>query len=394
MKKRFAMTFSLVCAFSLLGTLSCFAQSNSSEMYSSIVSNLEKDNYGGAYIKDGVLHIKPMKEADENRFLKTITRSNSNSDVEIIFDDVAKYSMVELTNAMEDAIPLFEDLDIDFVAIDEQNNGLVVGVYNVTEEKKAIFCDTINIENIVFEELNTWEVVNENIDSTDSPSTTSIKAAKPVSSGVEATDSNVQIDGNHLSSTIGASAGSSNKKYFVTTAHGTNKGDSFRYSSLGEIGTVAEKVMSGAKGIDISLIEVNEDNATLTMGTIDNHIILASGAPVSGSNVKIINGNTPATAKITYASCTKIWNEEKYNDFNTYKNIMMMELTGSTTTGNGDSGSAVVTEFTSAGNTYYNICGIYKGRSEDAGKETRATMKYLYATRWDVLSDYFDISIY
>ena len=54
MKKRFAMTFSLVCAFSLLGTLSCFAQSNSSEMYSSIVSNLEKDNYGGAYIKDGV----------------------------------------------------------------------------------------------------------------------------------------------------------------------------------------------------------------------------------------------------------------------------------------------------------------------------------------------------
>ena len=124
---------------------SCFTVQRADDTDGNIVSNLEKDSYGGAYLKDDSLHIKPLAGQAQQEIAATAAQG-------IIIDEPTKYSMEELNKAMEDSIALFEEVDIDFVAIDEENNGLVVGMFGVTEAKMDRFCEEIKIDTILFEE--------------------------------------------------------------------------------------------------------------------------------------------------------------------------------------------------------------------------------------------------
>ena len=68
----------------------------------------------------------------------------------MVFDSIAKYSINELKDAQDRALDLFESLDIDYVAIDDVNNGLAVGICDLTEEKEELFNNYIGIDNITF----------------------------------------------------------------------------------------------------------------------------------------------------------------------------------------------------------------------------------------------------
>lgn len=151
MKKRLLTITAFVVSLGILNPLSCFAFERTDDEYGTIVANLESDSYGGAYIKDGVLHIKPLSEQIKPRLVKT------SGNAQVVFDDIAQYSMEELNKAMEESVVLFDELDIDFVGIDEENNGLRVGMIDVTEEKKERFCHEIAIDNILFEEVSAYE---------------------------------------------------------------------------------------------------------------------------------------------------------------------------------------------------------------------------------------------
>jgi len=163
MKKRLLTITAFVVSLGILNPLSCFAFERTDDEYGTIVANLESDSYGGAYIKDGVLHIKPLSEQIKPRLVKT------SGNAQVVFDDIAQYSMEELNKAMEESVVLFDELDIDFVGIDEENNGLRVGMIDVTEEKKERFCHEIAIDNILFEEVSAIEspVENSNYAETD-----------------------------------------------------------------------------------------------------------------------------------------------------------------------------------------------------------------------------------
>lgn len=381
---------STVLSACILMSATSFANQISPENdFQQILDSFSDDEIGGAYIENNILHIKPIEQTDIEQIS---TYSNSYS---VVFDSIAKYSINELKDAQDRALDLFESLDIDYVAIDDVNNGLAVGICDLTEEKEELFNNYIGIDNITFE--NVGNIIDNFDEGEKDASKPSPMAATEIVSGVSVSDidkSDPDDSSKKLAATIGASVSGSGTKYFVSTAHGVDVGDRFTYNINNPIGTVNKKVMSGSEGIDISLIKLNESNAKLSSKTINNKMILTSGAPITGNTVYIINGNNPVEAKIKFSSCTKVWHDSGNDDVQTYKNIIMMEPSGTRMPEGGDSGSAVVTELS---NGMYNICGIYKGRSEEAGtggKAINSQYKYMFATRWDVVSDYFNVDIY
>lgn len=390
MKKVFISIMSTVLSACILMSATSFANQISPENdFQQILDSFSDDEIGGAYIENNILHIKPIEQTDIEQIS---TYSNSYS---VVFDSIAKYSISELKDAQDRALDLFESLDIDYVAIDDVNNGLAVGICDLTEEKEELFNNYIGIDNITFE--NVGNIIDNFDEGEKDASKPSPMAATEIVSGVSVSDidkSDPDDSSKKLAATIGASVSGSGTKYFVSTAHGVDVGDRFTYNTNNPIGTVNKKVMSGSEGIDISLIKLNESNAKLSSKTINNKMILTSGAPITGNTVYIINGNNPVEAKIKFSSCTKVWHDSGNDDVQTYKNIIMMEPSGTRMPEGGDSGSAVVTELS---NGMYNICGIYKGRSEEAGtggKAINSQYKYMFATRWDVVSDYFNVDIY
>ena len=381
---------STVLSACILMSATSFANQISPENdFQQILDSFSDDEIGGAYIENNILHIKPIEQTDIEQIS---TYSNSYS---VVFDSIAKYSINELKDAQDRALDLFESLDIDYVAIDDVNNGLAVGICDLTEEKEELFNNYIGIDNITFE--NVGNIIDNFDEGEKDASKPSPMAATEIVSGVSVSDidkSDPDDSSKKLAATIGASVSGSGTKYFVSTAHGVDVGDRFTYNTNNPIGTVNKKVMSGSEGIDISLIKLNESNAKLSSKTINNKMILTSGAPITGNTVYIINGNNPVEAKIKFSSCTKVWHDSGNDDVQTYKNIIMMEPSGTRMPEGGDSGSAVVTELS---NGMYNICGIYKGRSEEAGtggKAINSQCKYMFAKRWDVVSDYFNVDIY
>ena len=390
MKKFLISIMSTVLSACILMSATSFANQISPENdFQQILDSFSDDEIGGAYIENNILHIKPIEQTDIEQIS---TYSNSYS---VVFDSIAKYSISELKDAQDRALDLFESLDIDYVAIDDVNNGLAVGICDLTEEKEELFNNYIGIDNITFE--NVGNIIDNFDEGEKDASKPSPMAATEIVSGVSVSDidkSDPDDSSKKLAATIGASVSGSGTKYFVSTAHGVDVGDRFTYNINNPIGTVNKKVMSGSEGIDISLIKLNESNAKLSSKTINNKMILTSGAPITGNTVYIINGNNPVEAKIKLSSCTKVWHDSGNDDVQTYKNIIMMEPSGTRMPEGGDSGSAVVTELS---NGMYNICGIYKGRSEEAGtggKAINSQYKYMFATRWDVVSDYFNVDIY
>ena len=390
MKKFLISIMSTVLSACILMSATSFANQISPENdFQQILDSFSDDEIGGAYIENNILHIKPIEQTDIEQIS---TYSNSYS---VVFDSIAKYSISELKDAQDRALDLFESLDIDYVAIDDVNNGLAVGICDLTEEKEELFNNYIGIDNITFE--NVGNIIDNFDEGEKDASKPSPMAATEIVSGVSVSDidkSDPDDSSKKLAATIGASVSGSGTKYFVSTAHGVDVGDRFTYNINNPIGTVNKKVMSGSEGIDISLIKLNESNAKLSSKTINNKMILTSGAPITGNTVYIINGNNPVEAKIKFSSCTKVWHDSGNDDVQTYKNIIMMEPSGTRMPEGGDSGSAVVTKLS---NGMYNICGIYKGRSEEAGtggKAINSQYKYMFATRWDVVSDYFNVDIY
>ena len=184
MKKFYTMVLALALSMTLSGI--CFASNGKRDTYENIVANLEKDSYGGAYLKDGILHIKPMSEQNQVNIMTMV----ENEDAVVIIDEPAKYTMEELNKAMDDSIVLFEELDIDFVAIDEENNGLAVGMFDVTEAKMNKFREEIKVDTISFQELGVVEnTINElEVESKYVADIGSARAVGEVPSGVRITD--------------------------------------------------------------------------------------------------------------------------------------------------------------------------------------------------------------
>lgn len=139
-KKTLLLTFVLL----LSNTVNCFA---SRDGWDTVLNRLSDSMYGGAYVKEDVLHIKPI---DTKQVQDIISDVAPNAD--IVLDSPAKYTMAQLIDGQNKADKIWDELKLDYVAISEQNNGLSVGSTSEwTEQNKALFIKTTGIENVTFE---------------------------------------------------------------------------------------------------------------------------------------------------------------------------------------------------------------------------------------------------
>lgn len=137
-------TLLLTLVLFLSNTVNCFA---SRDGWDTVLNRLSDSMYGGAYVKEDVLHIKPI---DTKQVQDIISDVAPNAD--IILDPPAKYTMAELINGQNKTDKIWDELKLDYVAISEQNNGLSAGSTSVwTEQNKALFIKTTGIENVTFE---------------------------------------------------------------------------------------------------------------------------------------------------------------------------------------------------------------------------------------------------
>ncbi len=139
-KKTVLLTFVLL----LSNTVNCFA---SRDGWDTVLNRLSDSMYGGAYVKEDVLHIKPI---DTKQVQDIISDVAPNAD--IVLDSPAKYTMAQLIDGQNKADKIWDELKLDYVAISEQNNGLSAGsTMDWTEQNKALFIKTTGIENVTFE---------------------------------------------------------------------------------------------------------------------------------------------------------------------------------------------------------------------------------------------------
>lgn len=137
-------TLLLTLVLFLSNTVNCFA---SRDGWDTVLNRLSDSMYGGAYVKEDVLHIKPI---DTKQVQDIISDVAPNAD--IVLDPPAKYTMAELINGQNKTDKIWDELKLDYVAISEQNNGLSAGSTSVwTEQNKALFIKTTGIENVTFE---------------------------------------------------------------------------------------------------------------------------------------------------------------------------------------------------------------------------------------------------
>lgn len=360
------------------------------ELWHEVIDSLDENEYGGAYIKDGELHIKPKNSEQVQSVLFDLspnTRMSSN----IVLDEEAEYTLDELNVAMDKSENVWKELDLNYVALSEANNGLRVGSPDWSDDKKQDFIDAVGIDNVIFEISDvTEEELPEEIEYKNPRATKEIVVAAPATN-----IANAQI------MTIGACVTGSNRfKGFITTAHAAKKDDVLVASTSSggrqNVGKVIKSVMNGKQGLDVALIQ--QGDAPMNNELPSGKKIMSGERPVEGDDVIIAGGNGgEKDATITSVNCKKTWDAPSYEDTQTYYNLIMMDLVGGDRTKSGDSGSPILKK---VDKTWYELVGIYKGSSNLKGIDVKSSdpdrdgLKYAYGTRWDLVESYFDVTTY
>lgn len=360
------------------------------ELWHEVINSLDESEYGGAYVKDGELHIKPKNNEQVQSILFDLspdTRMSSN----IILDKEAEYTLDELNEAMDKSESVWDELELNYVALSEANNGLRVGAPEWSDDKKQIFIDTVGVDNIIFELA----------DVTEEETTTEMKYN-------EARVTNDPIIGTPVSNinrvedkimTIGACVLGNNRfKGFITTAHSAKIGDKLvtidTATNRKNVGKVIKSVLDGKSGLDVALIE--QEDVPMYNELPSGKRIMIGERPVEGDDVIIAGGNGgEKDATITSINCKKAWDAPSYGDVQTYYNLIMMDFVGGDRTIGGDSGAPILRD---VDRKWYELVGIYKGSSNlrgiKASDSDRDGLKYAYGSRWDLIESHFNVRTY
>ena len=360
------------------------------ELWHEVINSLDESEYGGAYVKDGELHIKPKNNEQVQSILFDLspdTRMSSN----IILDKEAEYTLDELNEAMDKSESVWDELELNYVALSEANNGLRVGAPEWSDDKKQIFIDTVGVDNIIFELA----------DVTEEETTTEMKYN-------EARVTNDPIIGTPVSNinrvedkimTIGACVLGNNRfKGFITTAHSAKIGDKLvtidTATNRKNVGKVIKSVLDGKSGLDVALIE--QEDVPMYNELPSGKRIMIGERPVEGDDVIIAGGNGgEKDATITSINCKKAWDAPSYGDVQTYYNLIMMDFVGGDRTIGGDSGAPILRD---VDGKWYELVGIYKDSSNLRGikdsDSDRDGLKYAYGSRWDLIESHFNVRTY
>lgn len=413
MKKLIA--FILGCIMVVGGVISSFAAEpqleektqsvENRELWNEIRDTLDTDEYGGIYVKNGELHIKP-KNSEQVESLILEIAPNTRAASSIVIDEEAKYTVEELQEAMDNTIDIWDDFQLEHVALSAEYNGLLVGSSEWTEEKKDAFVEVVGMDHIVFEVTR-----DENIEQQSDEIERAGKAPKP-GTLVENDAVRNKTDNAPLLSTISACVVGDFDGY-VTTAHGQGvKKDqpnkeaiveegNLIYSDyrMGEVlGRIEKKVMEGSRGVDAVLIKKDDGAEMSNVFPLDKGTLVTEEVAFEGDRVNIFGGQEVIEGAIVRSThCTKQWDNQLDDEGSDmwYNMIMMTTLKGTPRGGNSGGTVAVCVD---SDLKYYGIVGVYKGHSLDSCDRSfytddmideeavsaaeRAATVYLYASNW------------
>lgn len=347
--------------------------------YSSIIDNLDESEYGGLYLDGDVLHIKPVESNSTKREINGLNEKklSSSNNINIVIDDVAKYTYKELEEAKDKVFDAADDLEIVSAGISNKNNAIVIGAEDWNEEKKEAVIKTAGIENVIFE---TQEIQNSDSDNTKDTkynlsSNYNAKATYDIYVGDDIENSS--MSGATAHSTLGACAIIDGKEGYITSGHYNEIGDIF-YSYSRRLGVVSKVNYGGS--VDAAFIEKDSsskypltDDLRLSNSLTRTGRLTTSGRPVlEGAVICWGFGSGYRVAIVEDTSYSWKINGTRF------KNLIRTDL-GSEP---GDSGGPVVIY---KGNDRYSLVGIWKG---DDG------YGHGIATRWDSIEDLWDAELY
>lgn len=121
------------------------------DMWSVLSKNLNESDYGGKYVKDGVLHIKIINQDNVSETIKKILefvpQKIKNMAESVVIETDAIYSVEQLEKMMDDlSMEDCERLHIYGIGIKSSINGLTVDSDEWTEEKKKEVSEILGID--------------------------------------------------------------------------------------------------------------------------------------------------------------------------------------------------------------------------------------------------------
>lgn len=125
---------------------------------STLLTTLDPDEYGGAYYKDGKIHLLPILKNQNNKYFSGI----KNFPDEIIIDkNSGEYSLSQLIKAMDRLNGRMKELEIALKSVDIEKNSIRV-YSNWTDEKKKAVKEILGIDNILFNSIGGDTTVSNN----------------------------------------------------------------------------------------------------------------------------------------------------------------------------------------------------------------------------------------
>ncbi len=380
MKKKI---FALLLLFSVLSmNIACYASERNEtleptiiqDVWYDIIDKLSEEEYGGIYVEDNALHIKPVDTKESVEIMQEISKSR-NSD--IVIDDTAEYSYSELKEAQNKISINREKLDIDSTEIRNMYNSVIVTAKEWNEDKKEMVKEVAGIDNIIFKVYNG--------DYCDSyPEMIEVDNIMPITYQTYYMGSlmnNVTAEGTPKS-TLGVCVKSGNIEGFITCAHGNRKDDKITGVATDVFGKIT-KIQMGGK-VDAAFV------AKGTIGNIPltNKILLNSNPVKTGTvssaggvieNAVLRYGTTSgySIAVVESTSWEGSWNGSK-DPNNSYTDMIKLDIG----TEGGDSGGPL---FSMNSDGTYRIVGITKGTFNDGSG---------LATKWSNIANIFGVTIY
>lgn len=293
-----------------------------------------------------------------------------------------------------------DEYGITYIALDNKNNGLAIGVTELSQETEDALRELSPVENVSFDLLETEEVAE--IQETAVEEETRASAGNLARSGSTIYNTDSFNGSSHERSTLGVcvqwtSRAGDTLYGYVTTGHKNNLDDKFTISlplphSITDLGIVADINFrkDGTGSTDMALISnfgdaQPTDETIVKIGSTEvRRKIVTTGDAVDGMDVTFVNNETaPAKSTVEYAWATINFEDGVYS----YKmrHMMVIEpIYSGTRTDEGDSGCAIVTNYGSN----YKLLGIYKGRIYFDRSDV---VKNIVGTNWGNIYGNFDL---
>lgn len=311
------------------------------DLYNKLLNNLDKQSYGGMYLDDnGNLNILTTN----NEQTSEIVNECKYADQSVIFRN-AKYSRKEIEDVYNSLIPQMQALGITDMGIDDINNCVTIGIYQLDNmDKQARNELEQSIHN--FAKSDCINIVNDATKSHDQTQYTVLNGC-----GL-----NNYSDSFSLCMGVSWTDNGTQKYGFLTAGHALSVGQSAYYGNQQTLmGKCVNSIQNASLGVDAAVIQSSTSPNTFkptnqfTDGSTYDMAAGNSGGkfPV-GTNVTLYGATS---AKITGTITNTDW-----TDSSGYAHVVKTSYISK----GGDSGGAVKASLNYQGTTYNYIIGIHR----------------------------------